>query len=284
MNGAFPNYIIERFTDLLDYFGPSPIVVRSSSLLEDSFESTFAGVSKSIFCINQGSSDERLRDFISAVQTVYASTMSEEALKYRSARGLLDRDEQMAVLVQRVSGVLQGRFFFPHVAGVGLSFNPYVWSEEIDPTAGVMRLVFGLGTRAVSASDGDYTRMVALGAPEKQIEGAFQSKGKEVQGSKIRGFPSKSVSILSTHFFSELVERDMLYFALFPSRENDFLNTDLLENARNKLPELLPGEAKWANVVRVLDPGEWEDGKVVRLNASAIKQKVICYRKTETPR
>jgi len=89
---------------------------------------------------------------------------------------------------------------------------------------------------------------------------------------------------LGTHFFSELVERDMLYFALFPSRENDFLNTDLLENARNKLAELLPGDAKWANVVRVLDPGEWEDGKVVRLNASAIKQKVICYRKTETPR
>lgn len=84
---------------------------------------------------------------------------------------------------------------------------------------------------------------------------------------------------LGTHFFSELVEADMLYFALFPSRESDFLNTDLLENAPNKLPELLPSEAKWAGVVRVLDPGKWDNGKVVRLNASAISQKVICYRK-----
>ena len=37
--------------------------------------------------------------------------------------------------------------------------------------AGVVRLVFGLGTRAVDRADDDYTRIVALNAPERRPEG-----------------------------------------------------------------------------------------------------------------
>jgi hypothetical protein len=75
-----------------------------------------------------------------------------------------------SLLVQRVSGEMYGRLFFPQVAGVGFSFNPFVWHEDIDPHAGVLRLVFGLGTRAVDRSDDDYTRLVALNAPMKRPE------------------------------------------------------------------------------------------------------------------
>ena len=91
-------------------------------------------------------------------------------MTYRAQRGLLDKDEQMALLVQRVSGAPYGKNFFPQAAGVGFSFNPYVWSEYIDPEAGMLRLVFGLGTRAVDRSDDDYTRIVALNAPERRPE------------------------------------------------------------------------------------------------------------------
>ncbi len=163
--GTFPAFIAEQFVAMLEYFGQSPIIVRSSSLLEDSFGNAFTGKYESVFCPNQGSPQERLESFLSAVRSVYASTMSREALLYRANRGLIDRDEQMAILVQRVSGGLHGNLFYPQVAGVGLSYNPYVWSEQIDPEAGVLRLVFGLGTRAVDRSDDDYTRMVALNAP-----------------------------------------------------------------------------------------------------------------------
>jgi hypothetical protein len=75
--------------------------------------------------------------------------------------------------VQRVSGVRYGELFFPQIAGVGLSYNPYVWSEHIDPEFGVMRLVFGLGTRAVDRHDDDYTRVVALGAPQRRPDSAL---------------------------------------------------------------------------------------------------------------
>ena len=168
--GDFPPYIMHSFADMLDYFGQSPIIVRSSSLLEDNFGNAFSGKYDSVFCPNQGTRSERMAAFVDAVRSIYASTMSEEALRYRAQRGILERDEQMALLVQRVSGGLHGGLFYPHVAGVGYSHNPYVWSPDIDPDAGMLRIVFGLGTRAVDRTDDDYARIVALNAPEKRPE------------------------------------------------------------------------------------------------------------------
>jgi pyruvate, water dikinase len=170
--GSFPEFVRDQFLEMLDYFGQAPIVVRSSSLLEDSFGNAFSGKYESVFCANQGSPQERLSAFLAAVRKVYSSAMGRDALLYRAERGLLDRDEQMALLVQRVSGATYGRLFFPQVAGVGLSFNPFAWSEQIDPQAGVLRMVFGLGTRAVRRSDDDYTRIVALNAPMRRPETA----------------------------------------------------------------------------------------------------------------
>jgi len=171
--GSFPDYIVKQFEEMLDYFGQSPIIVRSSSLLEDNFGNSFAGKYASVFCANQGPKERRLEDFLAAVRTIYASTMSEQALRYRDRRGLLDRDEQMALLVMRVSGAMYGSYFYPQAAGVAFSFNPYAWSHYIDPKAGVLRLVFGLGTRAVERSDDDYTRVVALNDPKRRPETNF---------------------------------------------------------------------------------------------------------------
>ena len=172
--GSFPDYILHRFSDMLDYFGYSPIIVRSSSLLEDNFGNAFAGKYESVFCANQGTKDQRMRNFLDAVRLIYASTMSDVALRYRRQRGVLDKDEQMALLVQRVSGAVYGRYYLPQVAGVAFSMNPYAWSPEIDPKAGVLRMVFGLGTRAVDRFDDDYTRIVALNAPDRRPEGGLE--------------------------------------------------------------------------------------------------------------
>jgi hypothetical protein len=173
LEGRFPDYTIDQFMAMLDYFGESPYIVRSSSLLEDTYGNAFAGKYESVFCVNQGSREQRLQALLDTVRKVYASAMSEEALRYRVNRGLLDRDEQMALLVMRVSGARYGEKFFPQIAGVGFSFNPYVWHKDIDPRAGVIRLVFGLGTRAVDRTDDDYTRLVALNAPTRRPEGNF---------------------------------------------------------------------------------------------------------------
>jgi hypothetical protein len=481
---------------MLDYFGQSPIIVRSSSLLEDNFGNAFAGKYDSFFLPNQGSRHVRLADFVTAVRRIYASTMSERALRYRAQRGLLAHDEQMALLVQRVSGTLYGSLFYPHVAGVGLSHNPYVWNENIDPKAGMIRLVFGLGTRAVDRTDDDYTRLVALNAPGMRPEGSadeirkyaqrrvdvldleanqlasrefaevadassnlpldvfaspypqsdpyarerpkdafpwflsfeklltktrfvedlreilatleenygtpvdieftgnfstddsyriglVQCRPLQVQGFGVamrppegiqddelvlraRGAvvgesrlaainrliyvvpevygqlplrdrysvarrigeivhsgdrdpsriimllgpgrwgtstPSLGVPIsfaeinrvsvlcevvgmredlipdvsLGTHFFNDIVESNILYLALFPNKEGNFLNTQLLSRFPNRLNDLLPGSEKWGEAIRVIDASDLPAGTTLHLNADTLKQEVVCY-------
>lgn len=167
LEGSFPEIIEDEFVQMLEYFGQSPVIVRSSSLQEDNFGNAFAGKYESVFCVNQGTPEERLRAFEDAVRRVYASTMNPDALQYRRQRGLALKDEQMAILVQRVSGDYYGDYFFPHAAGVGNSSNLYVWDKNMDMDAGMLRLVFGLGTRAVDRVIGDYVKIVALDDPTR---------------------------------------------------------------------------------------------------------------------
>ncbi|MBN3033936.1 MAG: PEP/pyruvate-binding domain-containing protein [Candidatus Saganbacteria bacterium] len=165
LTGKFPHEIREQFRLIIEYFGQSPIIVRSSSLLEDAFGNAFAGKYESVFDVNQGPPEERYQRFEDIVRQVYASTMNEDALNYRLQRGLGQADEQMALLVQRVSGSHHRNSFFPFIAGVGFSYNTFVWHKEMDPKAGLLRLVFGLGTKAVNRAEGDYPRLVALDRP-----------------------------------------------------------------------------------------------------------------------
>ena len=165
LHGVFPDEVKEQFQLMLEYFGQSPIIVRSSSLLEDAFGNAFAGKYESYFCPNQGTPEERYRNFEEAVRKIFASTMKEDALTYRLQRGMAHDDEQMALLVQRVSGAHRSTYFFPDLAGVGLSYNTFVWQKGMDPKAGMLRIVFGLGTRAVNRVENDYPRIVALDAP-----------------------------------------------------------------------------------------------------------------------
>lgn len=174
LRGFFPEELKEQFQHLIDYFGQSPIIVRSSSLLEDGYGNAFAGKYESIFLVNQGTPEERYEKFVRAILQVYASTLNEDALAYRLQRGLDKLDEQMALLVQRVSGIFHGKYFFPDVAGVGISYNAFVWKKDLDPKAGMLRLVLGLGTRAVNRVEGDYPRIVALDDPLLKVHGDIE--------------------------------------------------------------------------------------------------------------
>lgn len=169
LTGQFPSNIREQFLNMLEYYGQSPIIVRSSSFLEDGFGNAFAGKYESVFCVNQGNPQERLEKFEQAVRQVYASTMDYSALEYRYQRGLADRDEQMAILVQRVSGSGFGDYFMPGAAGVGYSHSTYKWMPDMDSSAGMLRIVMGLGTKAVDRTSEDYPRLSNLDRPTATI-------------------------------------------------------------------------------------------------------------------
>ena len=168
MAGAFSPAIEDAFRRLLDYFGGDPVIVRSSSILEDGFGNAFAGKYESVFCGCQGSPEERLEEFEQAIRAVYASTMSMSALDYRKRRGLEDLDEQMALLVQRVSGSRYDGFFMPCAAGVGYSMSPYRFANRRGEK-GMLRLVAGLGTAAVDRRTGSYPRIASLDDPTREL-------------------------------------------------------------------------------------------------------------------
>lgn len=168
VQGNFPEEIRQALERLLDYYGQYPIMVRSSSVLEDGYGNAFAGKYESVFLVNQGSPDERLAALEQAILTVYASAFSDEALHYREQRGLLDQEESMALLIQRVNGCYHDHYYLPDAAGVAVSRNAYVWDDSMDPGAGMVRLVMGLGTRAVDRISGDHAAMIALDQPTKQ--------------------------------------------------------------------------------------------------------------------
>lgn len=164
--GTFSDEIKKGFIQILDYFGQNPIIVRSSSFLEDGYGNAFAGKYESVFCVNRGSLEERLAAFEEAVKVVYSSTMNISALEYRKINDLDDADEQMALLVQRVSGSYHGDYFFPTAAGVGFSYSPYSPLPDMDNSKGMLRLVMGLGTKAVDRTKKDYPRIINLDKPE----------------------------------------------------------------------------------------------------------------------
>ena len=176
LRGSFPPKIREKFIQVLEYFGQSPFIVRSSSFLEDSFGNAFAGKYESVFCANQGTPEERLEAFEQAVRRVYASSMDDSALEYRRMRGLDCRDEQMAVLVQRVSGSYYGSCFMPGAAGVGYSHSTYQWLPDMDARAGMLRIVMGLGTRAVDRTQQDYPRLANLDRPAATLHSAARTE------------------------------------------------------------------------------------------------------------
>ena len=182
MEGKFSDVMREQFLRIIEYYGQDPYIIRSSSILEDGFGNAFAGKYESVFCANRGSLDERLNEFENAIKTVYASSMSLSALDYRKRRGLDKRDEQMALLIQRVSGSYYGNYYMPCAAGVGYSFSPYRVMKDSDPTAGMLRLVMGLGTSAVDRTEGSYPRIVNLDIPEKSSYSSSADKHKFSQG------------------------------------------------------------------------------------------------------
>ena len=165
-DAIFPPDILDKLKRVLEEVGERPLIVRSSSHLEDNFGTSFAGKYESVFLPNQGTPEENLENLTNAITRVYASGLNPDALLYRRSMGLQDYDERLAILLQVVEGERFGNYYFPPLAGVGFSRNLYRWSPQIRKEDGFVRLVWGLGTRAVDRVGNDYPCMVALSHPE----------------------------------------------------------------------------------------------------------------------
>ncbi len=168
-NAIFPPKLLEGLTRVLEDFRDRPLVVRSSSLLEDRVGTAFSGKYKSLFLANQGSLETRLDDLTNAISEVYASTFCPDVMVYRREKGLLDFQEEMGILIQEVVGNRIGPYFFPAFAGVAFSQNEFRWSPRIRRDDGFVRMVAGIGTRAVDRTYDDYAFLMSPGQPNLRV-------------------------------------------------------------------------------------------------------------------
>ncbi len=253
MEGKFPPRIENELRRIVDYYGNDPFICRSSSILEDGFGNAFAGKYESVFCGNMGTPEERLAEFENAIKYVYASTMSESALDYRKRRGLDKRDEQMSILVQRVSGSRYDGFFMPCAAGVGYSMSPYRIGN-VKSESGMLRLVMGLGTAAVDRRTGSYPRMVSLDAPSRIIHTTMSDQqqysqrivdGVSLETGEVEGFDPLKISDKFPYYQKKLVyshnsdtermfrergqKREILYVSCDGLTKNEALMKDMKE-------------------------------------------------------
>jgi hypothetical protein len=188
LKGSYPTDIVNTFRMFLEQVGEHPLILRSSSLLEDNFGYAFSGKYESIFLANQGDLETRLKEFIRGMKRVHMSTLAPAPIMYRRDHNLLDFDEEMSVLVQKVVGRRADHLFMPFAAGVAFSYNPYHWTARIRKEAGLVRLVLGLGTRAVERVSQDYPRLIPLSHPQLRPE---------VTAEQIRKYSQRLVDVLN---------------------------------------------------------------------------------------
>lgn len=170
LQGELPEIIIEQLRDVLERLNGRPFIVRSSSLLEDHLDYSFAGQYRSYFCSNQRDPKANLNDLKTAIKRVYASTFNPRAMAERKKHGLIDYDERMAVMIQPLIGHDYGRYFLPTVIGTGRSETPWHKNTPMQVEDGCLRLVWGLAGRIVDPLNTQQSSIIMLSHPQKRPE------------------------------------------------------------------------------------------------------------------
>lgn len=126
-----------------------PLAVRSSGLFEDSMMQPFAGIFETFLIPNNHSDiNIRLQQCVQAIKLVYASVFAKTARSYIEAIHYQIEEERMAVVIQEVVGQTHGKVFYPHISGVGQSYNYYPFAH-MKPEEGFAVLALGLGRYVV---------------------------------------------------------------------------------------------------------------------------------------
>lgn len=171
LSAPVPPVITEALTKFLKEM-TDPVVVRSSSRLEDSLKHSFAGKYLSTFLSNSESSlAYRVTKVEREIKKIYARTYFPKAQSYRAKHNLGDDD--MGIIVIRMSGRWHGEFYYPTVGGVAYSRNFRRWNTRVKQEDGVLRIVFGLGTMSTKRG---YARTISLTNPNLRPEGHNPNK------------------------------------------------------------------------------------------------------------
>lgn len=122
-----------------------PIAVRSSSLFEDAHYQPFAGLYNTYMLPNAHPDlEKRFDQLVIAVKMVYASTYLKAPRSYAKSTLHRTEDEEMAVVLQQLTGKVYGDYFYPAISGVAQSYNFYPISH-LKAEEGISHIALGLG-------------------------------------------------------------------------------------------------------------------------------------------
>ena len=182
-----------------------------------------------------------------------------------------------------------GRQVRRDAAGLDLYVNPAVYGElppgpryDIAHIIGEITHLEALqDTRIMLVGPGRWgTTTPALGVPVTFAEIAPVTVVCELVMMHEHLIPDAS---LGTHFFNEMVERDLLYLALFPNQEGNRLNRTFFEERMpNRLGSCLPAMRDWSHVIHVIRASDLPGKAVPWISANTLQQHVVCYVK-DTP-
>lgn len=128
-----------------------PVVVRSSSLLEDSQFLPFAGVSSYILPNNHPDFEVRFQQLLRAIKLIYASVFSTHSKVYIANTPYKIQEVKMGIVIQELVGQTIGKYVYPSFAGIAQSYNYYPFSylnhrgmpQILDPKQGSAQVAMG---------------------------------------------------------------------------------------------------------------------------------------------
>lgn len=149
----------------------APLAIRSSSKLEDSHFQPFAGIYSTYMVPYIDNEDQMLRMVIKAIKSVYASVFFAASRAYINTSQNLLSEEKMAVIIQKVCGTAEGKYFLPTLSGVARSINCYPIGDE-KAEEGVCNVAMGLGKLVV---DGGKCLRFSPKYPKKALQTSTES-------------------------------------------------------------------------------------------------------------
>lgn len=165
LGAKLPERLNEDFMAFFDSI-KSPLAVRSSSLLEDSYYQPFAGIYSTYMIPNLEDKQLMLKMLGDAIKGVYASVFYADSKGYMTATQNIIDQEKMGIVLQEVAGSQYGKRFYPTMSGVARSLNFYPIGDE-KTEEGIVDMALGLGKYIV---DGGTTLRFSPYHPRKILQ------------------------------------------------------------------------------------------------------------------
>jgi hypothetical protein len=172
-----PKWVMEDLKAFLKII-KRPIAVRSSSVLEDSLYTPFAGVFAT-YMIPQSNEKELLEMTANAIKSVIASSFFQSSRMYLKATSHTIEESKMAVILQEVTGKQYEDVYYPNISGVARSINFYPIGDE-KSYEGIANIALGLGEiivgggRSLRFSPFHPKKVLQLSSPDSTLRNTQQ--------------------------------------------------------------------------------------------------------------